>query len=253
MLDEMKMAEKIDIEDFKLAIAALWKRKILIVLVTLIGLFSGFLITVNDSQVYSATASVFCATYGSYKLSDTDVRTMVNYSDFISSRKVCEYAASLLNDTEVTADQIQTMIIMSLSDNSYVMRISADSESPELAMKVANAVAEAFVTEVSNITGNDSIQILDEADRYIVSRENDTLKKQLLFAGAAFSAICAIIALKELFSNKVRSITQCLNYVFEDEIFGIVPYFEAGKKQAEVIDSRCYPRREKGRNNNNNQ
>jgi capsular polysaccharide biosynthesis protein len=232
MMDEMKMADKIDIEDFKLAITALWKRKILIVLVTLTGFFSGFLITANvsDSQVYSATASVFCATYGSYQLSATDVRTLVNYSDFISSKKVCEYAASLLNDTTVTADQIQKMIMMSLSENSYVMRISAASESPKLAMDVANAVAEAFVTEVSNITGNDSIQILDEADRYIVSKENDVLKKQLLFTGAAFCMICAIIVLKELFSNKVQSITQCLKYVIEDEILGIVPYFEIGRK-----------------------
>lgn len=232
-MDEMKMEDKIDIDDFKLAIAALWKRKTLIALVTLAGFFSGFLITANvsDSQVYSATASVFCATYGSYQLSATDVRTMVNYSDFISSRKVCEYAASLLNDTVVTADQLQKMIMISLSDNSYVMHISADSESPKLAMNVANAVAEAFVTEVSNITGNDSIQILDEADRYIVSKGNDTLKKQLLFTGAAFFVICAIIVLKELFSNKVRSITQCLNYVIGDEILGIVPYFEAGKNK----------------------
>jgi capsular polysaccharide biosynthesis protein len=241
----MKMSDKIDIEDFKLAITELWKRKILIALVTLTGLFSGMLITVNvsDSQVYSATASVFCATYGSYQLSATDVRTMVNYSDFISSRKVCEYAASLMNDTTVTADKIQNMIMMSLSDNSYVMRISAASESPKLAMDVANAVAEAFVTEVSNITGNDSIQILDEADRYIVFRENEILKKLVLFSGTAFFMICAIIVLKELFSNKARSIAQCLEYVIEDEILGIVPYFEAGKKQA-VIDVRDCPKHE---------
>lgn len=232
MMDEMKMADKIDIEDFKLAISALWKRKILIALVTLAGIFSGFLITVNSSQVYSATASVFCATYGSYQLSATDVRSMVNYSDFISSKRVCEYAASLLNETVVTADQVQKMIVLSLSDNSYVMHISATSESPKLAMDVANAVAEAFVTEVSNITGNDSIQILDEADKYIVSKGNDILKKRLLITGAAFCVICAIIILKELFSDKVRSITQCLSYVTEDEILGIVPCFEAGGKQA---------------------
>lgn len=239
MTDEMKMADIIDIEDFRLAIAALWKRKILIVLVTLIGFFSCYLITVNvtDSQVYCATASVFCATYGSYQLSATDVRTMVNYSDFISSRKVCEYASSLLNDTAVTADQIQKMIMLSLSDNSYVMRISAASESPKLAMNVANAVAEAFVTEVSNITGNDSIQILDEADRYIVSKENDILKKQLLFTGAAFFMVCAIIVLKELFSNKVRSLPQCLKFVMEDEILGIIPCFKLGKKQDKMIDT----------------
>ncbi len=231
-MDEMKMADKIDIEDFRLAIAALWKRKILIVLVTLTGFFSGILITItiSGSQVYSATASVFCATSRSYQLSAADVRTMINYSDFISSKKVCEYAASLLNDTSVTADQIQEMIMMSLSDNSYVMRISAASESPKLAMNVANAVAEAFVTEISNITGDDAIQILDEADRYVVSRENDIIKKQLLFTGAAFFAICAIIAFKELFSNKVRSITQCLNYVVEDEILGIVPCFTREKE-----------------------
>jgi capsular polysaccharide biosynthesis protein len=234
------MKVRIDIEDFRLAVMALWKRKILIVLVTLIGLFSGLLFTsnVSGSQVYSATASVYCATYGSYQLTDTDVRTMVNYSDFISSKKVCEYAASLLNDKSVAADQIQNMIMMSLSDNSYVMRISAASESPRLAMDVANAVAEAFVTEVSNITGNDSIQILDEA--YIVHRENDTLKKLMIFTGAAFLFICAVISLKELFSDKVRSIAQCLEYESEDKILAIIPYMGVKKERInKTFERKC--------------
>lgn len=219
------MKNEIQLEDFRLAIYALWKNKLLIIFVTLAGVFAGLLFTsinTSGSQYFSATASVYAATYGSYELSQTDIRTMVNYSDVVSSRKVCEYAASLLKDTSITADEIQNSIQMSFSNNSYVMKISAVHQNPEFAIKIANAVAEAFVTEVSNITGNNSIQILDEAKSCYAYQYGSKNKVRMIFAGGAFIGICGIIALKELFSDKARSIAQCVDN--EDEILGIIPY-----------------------------
>lgn len=220
------MNNEIQLEDFRLVILALWKKKILIILITFIGVFAGLLVTsdTSDSQYYGASASVYAATYGSYQMTLTEVRTMVNYSDVVTSRKVCEYAASLLKETSITADEIQNSIQISYSDNSYVMKISAINQNPEFVIKIVNAVAEAFVTEISNITGNDSIQILDEANSCYTYQSNSVNKIRAFFAGSAFAFICGVIALKELFSNRVRSIVQCTED--EDEILGIIPYMD---------------------------
>jgi capsular polysaccharide biosynthesis protein len=217
------MNNEIKLEDFKLALFELWRNKILILLVTLAGIFLGLLITsyMSNSHFYTATTSVYATTYGFYQMTATEVQTMVNYSDVVSSTKVCEYAASLINDSSITADDIQNMIGMKFSDSSYVMKISATYDDPALVIKIVNAVAEAFVTEISNITGSTSIQILDEADSCYVYQSNTVNKIRLLFAGGAFVLICGGIVLKSLFSNKVRSIEQCIEN--EGELLGIIP------------------------------
>lgn len=220
------MKDEIQLEDFRLVLLALWKQKIRIILVTLIGLFAGLLFTINKtgSQVYGATASVYCATYGSEQLSFTEVSKIVNYSDVVSSKKVCEYAASLIAETSISADEIQRIITMNFSDNSYVMKIHATHYNPEIAIKVVNAVAEAFVSEVSNITGNDMIQILDEANSYYAYEDGESNKIRLLFTLGALILACGVITFKELLSNKVRSIAQCIDD--EDEILGIIPHMD---------------------------
>lgn len=221
------MKNEIQLEDFRLAIVALWKNKVLIILVTLTGIFGGLLFTsLNTSslQYYSATASVYAATYGSYELSQTDIKTMVNYSDVVTSRKVCEYAASLLKETSITADEIQNTVNMSFSNNSYVMKISAVHQDPDLVIMIVNAVAEAFVTEVTNITGNNSIQILDEANSVFTYQSNSINKIRLFFAAGSFGFICGLIAIKELLSKKVRSIPQCVED--DTEILGLIPHMD---------------------------
>lgn len=217
------MNYEIQLEDFRLAIVALWKERLLIALITFAGFLVGLLFTslTTTSEYYGATASVYSATYGSYQLTQTDVNIMVNYSDVLSSRKVSEYAASLIKDTGITADEIQNIIGISFSDNSYVMEISAVNRNPEVVIKVVNAVAEAFVSEVSRVTGNEAIQILDRANRAFIYRVNDLNRTRLYFAIGAFIISCSIIGLRSLFSNRVQSIAQCTTE--GEEILGIIP------------------------------
>jgi len=218
------MKREIQFEDFRLAFMQLWNYKIVIIFITLAGLFAGLFLTADSTTAYyGAKSSVYCATYGSADITLTELQTMVNYSDVVSSQKVCEYAASLIKDADLSGEEIQKMLQVSVSQNSYVINIAVFNQDPSLAIEVANAVAEAFTSEMINITGSDTIQVLDEASSVTPVSSNTNLLRAL-FMLLAFGGTCFAIIIKSLMSNKVRSIIQCVEN--EDEFLGIVPRVE---------------------------
>ena len=220
------MKREIQFEDFRLALLSVWKSKALIIFITLAGLFTGLLYTsiIAESNLYKAASSVYCATYNvssTTKIASYDTSLVINYTDVIKSRKVCEYAASLISETNLSADDIQNMITLKASTTSYVIAIYAYSSDSEVSIKVANAVAEAFVSEMANITENESVHILDVADSVSMVQNSTSNLLRMLFTGGAFFMAFGFILLKSLLSDKIFSIVQCVED--EDEILGIVP------------------------------
>lgn len=216
----------IQLEDVKLAVLAIFKRKKLVVAVAVLGALIGVLAaTLMPARlVYSSKASVYSATYGSYQEAMDGVTAMMNYSDVMASSKVCQRAASNLRNINATAKDIQNMISVSTNDNGYIIYVEATSDNPEVSSQVANAVAEAFVVEMSNITGKNAVQLLDEAsvsDTYVYY---STSKKKVmgLCVIVSIAIICAYIVLSELFSGKVKCVEQCIEGNM-DEVIGIIP------------------------------
>jgi capsular polysaccharide biosynthesis protein len=217
------MTREIKLEDFILAFMKLWKYKVIIFLVTLLGLFAGFLYTYNatDIPIYTAKSSVYCSIDTSTNISLTNMQAMVNYSDVVKSNKVCEKAASIINNTDISAEGISNMINVTVQNKSYVIYISAIGKNSDLVVKVANAVAEAFISEMVNITGSNYIKVLDLARKAQIVRNKDTNVNRLMFGLGAFFIISGIIVISSLLSDKVQLIVQCVEN--EDEILGIIP------------------------------
>lgn len=220
------MNEEIKFEDFKLALFALWKKKYLVIAVTILATLVGLLLTISTKPIntYMAKASIYSAAYGSIQESNSSAAAMITYSDIVSSRKVCERAASLLSgEYIVDAVDIQGMITAS-QESDTIMGIYAYSTNPEIAVKVANAVAEAFVHEITSITKSDSIQLLDNATVPSLSANGskDLWKKRLIFTALGLLASSGFIVITELFSNRIRTISQCIEQE-DSEIIGIIP------------------------------
>ena len=220
------MNNEITIVDFKLSILALWKKKAFIIAVTLLTTLMGLLYTYNQVPIntYHAKATVYSAVYGSYQESITGSTAILTYADIVTSNKVCERAASILADATITSANISSMINASVNSDSAIMGIYAYSINPELAIRVVNAVAEAFVIEIQRITGSDAIQVLDSANTYYLysSGTKDLFMKRALFVAFGLILSCGIVMLRELFSGKVKSIEQCKGE--GDTIIGIIPH-----------------------------
>jgi capsular polysaccharide biosynthesis protein len=112
------------------------------------------------------------------------------------------------------------------------MTISVTNTDYDLAIEIANAVAEAFVIEMRSITGSDAIQVLDQASVARLKEDgvHELWKLRALFFIAGMALACAYFFVKEFFSDKIRSLRQV--EIYEDKILGIIPLLEEGGKGA---------------------
>lgn len=222
--------------DFLRCLKALLKNLKWIICTMLVFLAAGVLTAVyyvDAENVYDAKSSVYSISYGSYANSSEGVQVIKTYSDIVKSLRVAERAELLLGDGNLDKFAIYDMIEIEEPelnasgypiDDSSIINIHAQSTSPDDAIRVANAVANAFVMEVSSITMESSVQVLDEA--YTCEITYNALKEQgicvALFVAAGILLSCAIIVLKEIFSTRIVSIQQGTLYG-ELDIIGVIP------------------------------
>ncbi|MDF2545081.1 MAG: hypothetical protein K0S47_4799 [Herbinix sp.] len=204
--------------DLKRCFKAILKKWWLIVIIGAIFYFIAYLISVNNlrEDEYTAEATVFSA---------SDYSALTLYSDIISSSKVSEQAANLLNISDVNADSIKKMI--SVKANSSVLGIHATSTDKILAIKVANAVAAVFIEEVNNITSNNLARLLDEATTVELSynKQLEQWKFRIFVTAAGICFLCVWIVARVIFSRKVFNLSD-IGLDGEIDIIGAIPSFK---------------------------
>jgi len=209
------------LNDFGHLLVQLWRNKWLILFITLAGFAAGMAFTINyEPEInYRATASV-CVTYTTYQEQMRGSSVITSYSELVTSQLVCRRAADLLEGSGLSPDDIRSMIDNSVSSNSYIMTINATYADPQRAITVANAVAQAFTEEVSTVSGNNTLQILDVAHSTVSIESNANI---VLFAAALvpFFITCVWIAFREVFNGKVRFLSQCA--ADKEELLGVLP------------------------------
>lgn len=224
------MQEEMRLQDYiRISFVNVWKNKFLIVAVTLLFLLIGILYASwqTVTNTYYAKATVYTI-YGDTKQESSAVsEALTGYSDIVTSKKICERAEALIGDANINANMIRNMISASYNKSATVMTIAAYSDNRAVAVKVANAVAEAFVIEVQSITGSDRIQMLDRAEDVRMSSNGlEGMIKTIMMAGiAGFAISILVIVAIVIFSNKIKSVEQCLDED-EGEILGMIPFVD---------------------------
>lgn len=204
------------------------------VMAVLFGIAGLALTLEKEDDIYSATSSVYVMSAESYSQTQVGITAMNAYSDIATSMKVCERAALLMGAENVTGEKIMEATTVSTGEesvasayvqkNSTVMTVTCQSNNPVEAMEMAQAVAEAFVMEMENITGTDAVRMLDKPYAYKVAydaTQNQWMIRIVAFLfGGVFAA--AIIVLAEIFDTKARTIREC---TMKDElpIIGVIP------------------------------
>lgn len=204
------------------------------VMAVLFGIAGLALTLEKEDDIYSATSSVYVMSAESYSQTQVGITAMNAYSDIATSMKVCERAALLMGVENVTGEKIMEATTVSTGEesvasayvqkNSTVMTVTCQSNNPVEAMEMAQAVAEAFVMEMENITGTDAVRMLDKPYAYKVAydaTQNQWMIRIVAFLfGGVFAA--AIIVLAEIFDTKARTIREC---TMKDElpIIGVIP------------------------------
>lgn len=222
------------LENVKVALYRLWKQKIIVVLITIIGFLASFIFIgiVGVQTNYHATASIFSAVYGSYEESEGGVEVMNTYSGLLGSHRVCERAAASLQEYNISATTLRNMvgsgrIYLSgvgkdAKSYAYQLTLVVIANSPEYITEVTNAMARAFTDEINDLLGTSTLQVLDEATSYNSSQSVNVKLYILLFGALAFIASAGVIFVKEFFSTYVYSVAQCEQN--KEMILGIIPY-----------------------------
>lgn len=186
-------------------IDSLLKKVWIVVAVAIIFAVAG-LILIDDSapDIYSAGASIYSASYVSYRDSIEGMNIMRDYVDIIRSRKVAERASAFISEV-VTANEIMAMTTASFAPDSNIITIQASSANPDMAVAVANAVADAFIQEIISITAVESIKVLDSAHtaRRMISTKSVAMRNRIVIISIGIFFVVGIIAITAAFDTRV--------------------------------------------------
>ena len=204
------------------------------VMAVLFGIAGLALTLEKEEDIYSATSSVYVMSAESYSQTQVGITAMNAYADIATSMKVCERAALLMGAENVTGEKIMAATTVSAGEesatsvyvqkNSTVMTVTCESNNPVEAMEMAQAVAEAFVMEMENVTGTDAVRMLDKPHAYKMTFDATQHQWMIRIVAFLFGAVfaAAIIVFTEVFDAKARTIREC---TMKDElpVIGVIP------------------------------
>ncbi len=212
--------------DLRRCLKAILKKWWLVAIVGAGCYLTAFLITTlfPREDEYTAETTV-------YSITASANSTLSIYSDIITSYKVCVQAADSLNIPNIDAKEIRKMLSVNDYTRSLVLGIRATSSDGKLAIRVANAVSEAFVKEVNNIITNDSLRLLDEATLAEISynKRVEQLKLRVIAALAGIVILCIWITLREMFTKKIYNLAD-MKLDGDIDVIGIIPVFDKKMK-----------------------
>lgn len=201
--------------DFSRCVKALWHNMGVILLSAVLGALLGLGVAAFSIQwedAYQSKVDMYSVANTSYTEVVESAKVMMSYAEIAKSMRVSERAAEILNDSTLDASTINTMIQIEYNNsqliNSNMIRIYATSNSPEKAVSVVNAVADAYATEMLLLAEKESVRRVDYAQ---TAEQSYSVKKALLqwiilaAVGVAF-IVCAVIVMKEVFSVQLSNV-----------------------------------------------
>lgn len=216
---------ELEIDVFR-CIRALIKHVMFIAFITVLFFLIGLGITLNVGEdKYSAVATVYSASDTSYLDATNAVTAMNAYLDVAKSNKVGQRAALIMGRSDVNAEDIQKAVTVNssaktsgsasvvsnfMTSSATIISFTATTNDPELSMAMADAVAESYTIEMSNILKTDAVKNLDSANEaYLsVNAKKEAWKDRIKITLVGFAIACAVVVICEVFDRKVRTIRE---------------------------------------------
>ena len=231
---ELEMADFDLLENIKTAFYRLWKFKLVVVLMTLVGFLASliYISIVGINVRYYSSATIYSMVYGSYEDSTDGVKVMNTYASLLGSSNVCERAAVSLQEQGITGSTLKSMVsagqiyLSGVSSDSksygYKLTLVAMSGAPDYVQDISNAMSKAFADEINDLLGTRTLQVVDSATKVSSSKSMSAPLCMALFGAVAFVLTCGIIFVKEFLSTKVYSVAQCEGQ--KELVLGMIPY-----------------------------
>lgn len=150
-----------------------WKRKFLIILITILFTCIGYIYTTRFiTPMYTSTTTLVLASNNEKNKSNTtstaaevavNTKLVSTYSELIKSQKVLR---EVVADTgiNITEEQLKKEISIESVSSTSLINISVEDKIPENSSKIANEIANVFTKKVAEIYNINNVQIVNQAE-----------------------------------------------------------------------------------------
>lgn len=150
------------------------------------------------------------------------------YQQIIKSKKVLNQVLSYLN-LNYTTDELAKMIQVSAVNDTEIISIVVENETPQIATRIANKVADVFSDEVTKIYNIENVSVLDEAEIPLQPSNMSFLYHFALSLIAGLGIGCFIAFILAYFDTTIKSVDQ-IEDITNLPILGRVPKYTVKKR-----------------------
>ena len=254
MTNENREGFEIDVQKLLLAYLSRWW---ILVFCAVLAAAAAAYITINHiTPMYKASVTIYVnnadrdqkVNYITSSNLETAQRLVSTYIYIIESDTVLEKVADAAK-LGMSAAQLRSCLTADQKGETELFTVSITHEDPQMAARIANAVAEVAPGEIENFVEGSSTKIVDYAKIPDRPASPDLAKNVIL--GMIVGFLLALIYVTVLFLIDVRiKDEEDLNAIFDIPVLGQIPAFrpEGSKGRGSYESKNAYASKEKGGN-----
>ena len=206
------------------------KRIALIIVMTLLGgMIAGIVSYFFITPIYQASTQLLVnkskneeTLYNSNEI-QTNLQLMNTYFVILESPRILNQVIDKL-DLSMSSSELNEMITVESKENSQVLNITIKNEDPQMAVNLANTIANVFQNNISEIMNVDNVTILAEAipGENSVPIEPQPILNILIGTAAGLVAGTGVVLLCEFTDNTIKT-EQDIHKHFGVPVLGIIP------------------------------
>lgn len=226
--------------DLKELFNVFWAKKMQIVMIIVVFAVIGFVYSYAFIEpIYQSTTSILLAKSNTEQ-SDSDTITSTEitlnqklvstYSELLKSETLLNQVIDNLQISKTTAE-LEDNITVSAKDDTEIIEISVTDPEPSMAQRIANEVAQVFITQVAQQYYNmDNVYVVDKAQLPEEPYNINHMKDLLVFAAVGFVISCVYVLIANMLDTTVKSKEDVENRIGLT-VLTIIPECDFNKKK----------------------
>ncbi|MCR5092887.1 MAG: protein-tyrosine kinase [Lachnospiraceae bacterium] len=169
------------------------------------------------SPTYESTTKIYILNKqeaSNVTYSDVQIGTQLtkDYAELITSRYVIESVAQKLS-LDLTYKEMTKKISVNSPTDTRIVAITVEDHDPVLAMNMANAVREVASEHIQNVMDIDAVNVVETANMPTQKASPSVTRWTLIGGFLGIFAVCAIVILKYLFDDTIKSSEDVQKYL----------------------------------------
>lgn len=214
---------------------ALWKRKLVILLVAIITSSVAFAYsTFVIKPEFTSTTRIYVVSRNQGEksgLTNQDLQAgsylVKDYREIILSQDVLEKVVSDLK-LDLTPKGLANKIKVTVPIDTRIVSISVNDRVPEEASRIANSLREVAAQKIISITRVSDVTTLEEARPAIGPSSPNIRRNTVIGAGLGAGLVIVVVLLIELFDDRVKR-PEDIEDVMEISLLGVIPNLDKVK------------------------